>query len=193
MPSFRRTRLLFTFVAAAAALAPLHLHADTAQFWNAIGAVGIADESSASLISFSDTGSVTIKSSVASGTAQLRYPVYIIGNMTKDLSPVGDRWCFVMQFRDNGDHSQVIAALKSVNTFTGQVVTHGTIDSKTFGDTGTAYETTSNCVLVDADGSPLMNFTSGNNAYYFDVKLIKTASDGNPGLKSLMFINSFLE
>jgi hypothetical protein len=113
--------------------------------------------------------------------------------MTKDLSPVGDRWCFVMQFRDNGDHSQVIAALKSVNTFTGQVVTHGTIDSKIFGDTGTAYETTSNCVLTDADGSPLMNFSSGNKAYYFDVKLIKTASDGNPGLKSLMFINSFLE
>jgi hypothetical protein len=66
--------LLFTFVAAAAALAPLHLHADSAQFWNAIGAVGIADESSASLISFSDTGSVTIRSSVVSGTAQLRYP-----------------------------------------------------------------------------------------------------------------------
>jgi hypothetical protein len=139
MPGFRSTRWLFTFVAAAAALAPLHLHADSAQFWNAIGAVGIADESSASLISVSDTGSVTIKSSVVSGTAQLRYPVYIIGNMTKDLSPIGDRWCLGMQYRDNGDHSQVIVTLKSVNTFTGQVVTHGTMDSSAFSPTRTGH------------------------------------------------------
>lgn len=129
---------------------------------------------------------------MASGTAQLRYPVYIIGNMTKDLSPVGDRWCLVMQYRDNGDHSQVIVTLKSVNTFTGQVVTHGTLDSKVFsGDTGTAYLAASKCVLTDEHGAPLMNFHSGGSAYYIDVKLIKTASDGNPGLKSLQFINSF--
>lgn len=46
MQGFRTTRLVFTFVASVAALAPSHLRADSAQFWNAIGAVGIADESS---------------------------------------------------------------------------------------------------------------------------------------------------
>ena len=193
MAGFRRTRLVFTLLASAAALAPLHLHADFAQFWSAIGAVGIADESSTSLISFSDTGSVTMKSSVASGTAQLRYPVYIVGNMTKDLSPINDRWCLGMQYRDNGDHSQVIAALKSVNTSTGAVVSYGTLDSKIYGDTGTAYQTRFNCVLANSDGTPLSSFFSGDTAYYIDVKLIKTASDGNPGLKSLQFINSFNE
>jgi len=39
MACFRRTRLVFTLLASAAALAPLHLHADFAQFWSAIGAV----------------------------------------------------------------------------------------------------------------------------------------------------------
>ena len=193
MLCFRRTRLVFTLVASAAVLAPSHLRADAAQFWNAIGAVGIADESSASLISFSDTGSVTVRSSVVSGTAQLRYPVYIVGNMAKDLSPINDRWCLGMQYRDNGDHAQVIVALKSVNHFTGEVVTYGTIDSKTMPDTGTAYQTTFNCTLTNRDGTPLQNFTSGGVAYYVDVKLIKTASDGNPGLKSLQFLNSFNE
>jgi hypothetical protein len=38
-----------------------------------------------------------------------------------------------------------------------------------------------------------MNFSSGGSAYYVDVTLIKTASDGNQGLKSLQFINSFNE
>jgi hypothetical protein len=41
--------------------------------------------------------------------------------------------------RDNGDHSQVIVTLKSVNTFTGQVVTHGTMDSSAFSPTRTGH------------------------------------------------------
>ncbi len=167
------------------------LRADFDQYWNAIGAAGIADESSTSLVSFNDTGSVSIKSSVNTATAQLRYPVHPIGVMTRDLSSTGDRWCLGMQYRDTGSTSRVIVSLKAVTFFIDvalpPVQTLGTLDSKVYGDTGTDYRWVLNCDLTGG-GVPITSFFTSNMAYFIDVKLIKTASDGNPGLKVLQFL-----
>lgn len=168
------------------------VRADFDQYWNAVGATGIVDESSMSLVSFSDTGSVSIKSNVSSGTAQLRYQVHPIGVMTKDLSSTGDRWCLGMQYRDTGPTSRVIVSLRTVTFFIDialpSVEQLGALDSKVYGDTGTDYQWVLNCGLTRGDGRPLTTFTTSNVAYFIDVKLIKTASEGNPGLKVLQFL-----
>lgn len=190
MQRITHTAIVFTFVAGAVVAGGIPLHADFSQYWSSIGAVGIADESSTSLITRADTGAIFIKSGIASATAQLRYAVYPFGDMQKDLSRTGDRWCVGMAYRDTGATARVVATFKSVNFFMGEIVTHGVLDSDTLAPTGTAYDFVWNCTLVNKDRTPMTSFFSGGAAYYIDVKLIKTASDGNPGLKVLQFLNS---
>ena len=134
--------IISTFVAVVMLCSGSRARADFDQYWNAVGATGIMDESSRSLVTFADTGSVVISSSVPTGTAQLRYPVHPIGVMTTDLTN-GNRWCLGMQYRDTGPTSRVVVSLKAVAFFIDirepLVVTLGTLDSKVYGDTGTDY------------------------------------------------------
>jgi len=64
-------------------------------------------------------------------------------------------------------------------------LTHGTFDSDAAGLASTDYNTVDFCHLSDGHGGQLTDFFSGGQSYYVDVKLIKSSSTGNPGLKSV--------
>jgi hypothetical protein len=160
-------------------------------FWSAIGAVGIVDESSTGLIEFSDTGSVFIKGGIASGTAQLRYPVLPVGELAKDL-PAGNHLCLDVCYRDTGAGSRVIVSLKSVD---GEepTNTHMTFDSDTRPPTGTSYLFDHVCGAVNSNGNEMFNYATLARAYYIDVQLIKTSSSANPGVKKIMLTDTRFE
>jgi hypothetical protein len=177
-----------------AIIASPDLHAqDNPQFWSAIGATGIADESSTSLVSFSDTGSVSIKSSVASATAQLRYPVLPVGELAKDQSTRPNAsLCLDVDYRDTGAGSRVIVSLKSVDGEEG-TVTHLTFDSDSKPATGTDYLFDHVCGAVNSDGSEMFQYNTLARAYYVDVRLVKSASGANPGVKKIMLTDTRFE
>jgi hypothetical protein len=160
-------------------------------FWSVVGSTGIADESSTGLISFSDTGSVSIRSSIASGTAQLRYPVLPVGELANFHS--GDNaFCLDVDYRDTGAGSRVIVSLKSVD---GEepTVTHLTFDSNAFPSMGTAYGFNHVCGPVNSDGNEMFTFQTLARAYYVDVQLVKGSSTANPGLKKIMIVTADFE
>ena len=76
--------------------------------WTAAGITGIVDEADTSMHVFNNTGSVAIKSSVASGTLDIRFPVQTLPNRS---SPEGA--CVQMRgrLRDTGPGARVIVRL----------------------------------------------------------------------------------
>ena len=158
------------------------------QTWSAIGTVGIADAASDALLTRSDTGSVFIKSSVASATVHLRYPVVPVGDMTKTTDEEGGAWGLRVVMRDTGATARVVVSLKSVNVSTGAVTTYATIDSNLNPDFGTQYFTGEQ-MLMNPDGTIMSSFFTYTEAYYVDVVMTKTASSGNPGVKIVQIFN----
>jgi hypothetical protein len=161
------------------------LLAQSPQFWGVIGAVGIVDDGSVGLVSFSDTGSVFIRTSIASATAQLRYPVQPVGELTKvkDGQAAGF-FCLDVLYRDTGPASRVIVNLKSLDG--AAVITHLSFDSDRLPATGEAYVPTRNevCGPRNADGST-MTFFDFSRHYYVEVLLMKGSSGANPGVKTI--------
>jgi len=184
-------RMFRALILAGVCATAAQLHAFS-QSWSAIGAVGIADESSVGLISFSDTGSVSIRSSVATGTAQLRYPVVAVGELEQPASATngGTVFCFRLAVRDTGPGARVLVTLKSLVLTSGEVLTHGTFDSDAAGLASADYNTIDFCHLTDGRGGELTDFFSAGESYYVDVKLIKSSSAGNPGLKSVAILSN---
>jgi hypothetical protein len=187
-------RVFFLVIGAwAAAATPVLAQAscypdDPCQTWSVVGTGGIADESAAGLLSYSDTGSISFKSS-ASGTAQVRYPILPVGIVARAQT---SNFCLGFQFRDTGAGSRVVVALKSVNHWNGVVTTHRILDSDQMTQTGSAYETSVDCNLKNPDGSGMTQLDMLNRAWYVDVQLSKTTSTGNPGLKTLFLTTTSL-
>src|SRR6185503_19977957 len=132
----------------------------------------------------SDTGSVFIRSSIASVTAQLRYPVVPVGDLANFHS--GDNaLCLDVDYRDTGAGSRVLVSLKSVG---GEepTVTHLTFDSNAFPATGSTYLFRHVCGPMNSDGNPMFRFDTFARAYYVDVQLVKSSSTANPGVKKIM-------
>jgi hypothetical protein len=186
MTQLRNRSLLAAAVAAAVVVLPSsRVIAQTFSTWGMAGNQGILDDSSIGLVSFSDTGSVFIRSGISSATAQLRYPILPVGAVGEDQTGHGS-WCLGVQFRDTGAGARVIATLKSVNHFGGIVTSYGSFDSDLGIATGDAYETSVNCRIADpANGAGITFFNTLGRAWFVDVRLIKTSSTANPGLKSL--------
>jgi hypothetical protein len=162
------------------------LRASFRQTWSAIAATCTADEGSAGLLTYSDTGSVFIKSSVTSATAQLRCPVYPVGDMLKTSEEVGGAWALraILRDTDSGGNSRVVVSLKSVNVATGAITTYATIDSAQFQSAGDQYLDVER-PLHNADGTLMDSFFTYSEAYYVDVQLTKKAASANPGVKFL--------
>ncbi|MCU1384491.1 MAG: hypothetical protein JWL71_3188 [Acidobacteria bacterium] len=163
---------------------------DATQYWSVTGSTGIVDEGSASLVSFSDTGSATIRNGVSSGTVQLRFPVLPVGELARNVDYKTAHWCLGMLYRDDGAHARVVVTLKSVNVTTGVTTVHGSVDSDASSTTGAAYTNLTLCRLTNGDGTTMTSFFSGESAYYVDAKLIRTAADGNPGLRAVQIISN---
>lgn len=131
--------------------------------WGMAANQGILDDSSLSLVSFSDTGSAFIKSGISSATAQLRYPILPVGQV--GVEQTDGSWCLGMQYRDTGAGARVIVTLKSIDHWGGQITTYATFDSDTEIATGENYDTFVNCRLKNPDGSNVVFFNTLGRAY----------------------------
>jgi hypothetical protein len=186
----RRLTLFSIWAVIITAGAPLVL-AQT-RIWSAAGVTGIVDDADLSIHRFNSTGSVSIKSSVAAGTLDIRYPVETV----PDLLPPqpGDCAELRVNLRDTGPGARVIVRLMALSIFPGsgtRLSALAVIDSDTRPPDGdaTAYRSYATCLNATPPGSEFL-FDKAFFAYYVDAQLIKTASSANPGLMSVQICPS---
>jgi hypothetical protein len=176
------TRVSCGFAVAIVLCTGMALSAQVADIWSAAGISGIVDEADTGMYMFNATGSVSIKSSVASGTLDIRFPV---PTMTNHNAPLGA--CTEMRalLRDPGAGTRVIVRLMQLGIrsgFDGQLTSLGQIDTDTTPrltrlNEPLEYATYRTC--LDTPGGQPFDFAFFN--YYVEAQLIKTAQGGNPG------------
>jgi len=165
------------------------VRADNAfSWWTHLAGTGTPTSSTASLAQFNDAGTVSIRSSAASGTLRMRYNVTAVDGVL-DRTADHQRLCLMMVARADTADSRVIATLYRQGIDDNQPrVRVGAIDSAAFPvQSVTGYRMMSNCSVLDPDAgnTPLEVLNFGFNMYFFEVQLIKRAAAGNPGLQSL--------
>jgi len=161
--------------------------AASAQFWSAPGFGGIVDEADMSIHVFGSNGAVAIRSSVARGTLNVRYPV-LAGGLGQFLPPEsGDCTQIRAILRDTGPGARVIVRLMRLSIGgdleLGVMSSLAEIDSDTRLPSGNQYSKYRAC-LTEHPGA------FGDYTYFFDVQLIKTTATANPGLMSLQICNN---
>jgi len=171
---FHRLTLLVT------ALVLASLPAAAQDIWTAAGSTGIVDEADTQMHVFNSTGSVSIKSSVASGTLDIRYPMHSLG-------PVGLADCMMLRarLRDTGAGARVVVRLMALDITNGQLTSLGEIDSNNTGQPPpadpTQYVLYRTCLRVDQS----LPFDFVFFTYYVEAQLTKTTASANPGLMAL--------
>jgi hypothetical protein len=152
--------------------------------WTAAGVTGIVDEAATNMYVFNNTGSVSIKASVASGSMVIRFPVQTLP--LKD-SPEGACVQMRARLRDTGDGDRVLVRLMRLNITTGLLRSVGAIDTDTQpllnGNHYSVYQT---CLNVP-NAFP---FDVGEFAYYVEAQLIKNTATANPGLMVVQICNT---
>jgi len=157
-------------------------------WWTHLAATGTATSATASLAQFNDAGTVSIKSSIASGTLRMKYNVTAVDGIL-DRTSDHQQLCFMMVARADTSDSRVIATLyrQTIDTNRPRSVI-ATIDSANYPADGvTGYRMMQKCGIADdsAGGAPLESLYFGYEAYFVEAQLIKRASAGNPGLQTL--------
>ena len=156
--------------------------AQVVDVWSAAGVTGVVDEADLHIHAFNSTGSVSIKSSVTSGTLDIRFPIQTMPN---HVAPAGACTELRALLRDTGPGVRVIVRLMQLGIksgFDGQLTSLGQIDSDT-----TARRTRLNEPLEYAEYRTCINVTAERPfdfqlfTYYVEAQLIKTAAGGNPG------------
>jgi hypothetical protein len=146
--------------------------------WTASAFTGIVDEADTHMHLFNNTGSVSIRTSIANGALDIRYPVNALG-------PLGLSECVMMRarLRDTGPGARVLVRLVSLDITTGQRRLLGQIDSDTVQPPAdpTDYALYRTCLNVDSS----LPFDFVFFTYYVEAQLIKTTAAANPGLMAL--------
>jgi hypothetical protein len=183
-------QILMSFVSAVTVLAWAPVA--SAQIWSAAGVTGMVDEADQGIHSFNSTGSVSIKSSVARGTLDIRFPVQAV----PDLLVPQESDCpeLRVNLRDTGSGARVIVRLMALSIFPGsgtRLTSIAQIDSDTrpLGGDATQYRNHRTCLNGTPPGSEFI-FDKAFFSYYVDVQLIKTSSTANPGLMSVQICPS---
>jgi hypothetical protein len=152
--------------------------------WTAAGVTGIVDDASTAIHVFNNTGSVSIKSSVSSGTLEIRFPVQ---TLPVNTSPEGACVQMRARLRDTGPGARVLVRLMRLDITTGSLRSLGEIDTDTEplleGNHYSLYQT---CLNVP-NAFP---FDVASFAYYVQAQLIKTTTTGNPGLMAVQICNT---
>jgi len=184
-------RMLNGFIATAiaaacfgAAVAPLKADdIDTLQkAWTAVGVTGSLDAASLAIAKLNDTGSIAIQSSVHSGVVTVRYNVTAVDGIHNPFTG-DDTVCFWASVRANSAAARVHLRLIQVQWAPNPNIVLGEIDSGT-GFNDTDYHVMQNCAIRQPGttaGIPSFGFFL--RAYFVQAELIKTAPEGNPGLK----------
>jgi hypothetical protein len=152
--------------------------------WTGVASAGTIDEGDLNKILLNTDGSATIRSTIASTSAKIRF------NVTTDqdiavLAPDqdGGSLVFSMRFRDNGPGTRIIATLKRV-----------ALNGFNF----SALQQTETLATIDSEESPPSEewqtgwgrwhkgFNHGlkflNDGYVVEVQMIKNNGSGNPGV-----------
>lgn len=163
--------------------------------WSSAGVTAAIDEEDTSIYRFNDTGSISIKSSVARGTLNVRFPVQTLRDLI--VPQEGDCPQLRVNLRDTGPGARVIVRLMALSIFPGAdgaprpLTSLGEIDSDTRPPMGdpTQYRSYVACIPnVPPDSEFLTDYAFF--AYYVDVQLIKTTSTANPGLMSVQICSA---
>jgi hypothetical protein len=179
--------MLVAFLSAATLFAWAPVASAQSQIWSAAGITGIVDEADQNIHQFNTTGSVSIKSSVSSGTLDIRYPVQTLPNTL--IPQQGDCPELRVNLRDTGADARVIARFMALSVFPGSgnaLTTLATIDSNNGAPAGdpTQYRSFRACIGgLPPDSEFLIDYAFF--AYYVDVQLIKGRAAANPGLMSV--------
>jgi len=166
--------------------------AQSDSIWSAAGVTGIVDEAGLNMHVFNSSGSVSIRSAVASGTLDIRYPVQTVPDLL--IPQAGDCPEMRVNLRDTGAGARVIVRLMALSIFPGsgtRVTPLAEIDSDKSQPPGdpNAYHNYRTCVNNLPPGSEFL-FDKAFFTYYVEAQLIKTASTANPGLMSLQICPS---
>ena len=183
-----RTRVSLLAVLLACVAAVATVRAD----WASVAATAAIDEGDRNKVVFASDGSASIRSTISSTSAKLRFPVVKTPSLLVPISRPDElgSLVFVMRARDNGPAARVIATLKRVTFgFYGgpeRSDVAGIIDSEQHpqGDGWvTASGTLQGCCWLRnprTGGAEALDFL--DSAYFVEVQLIKNSADGNPGL-----------
>jgi hypothetical protein len=177
---------------AALVAASMTLHAQQSHYvapgwgagsWQAVGATGTPDESSASKILMQDNGWAEIRPEIASTSVKLRYNIPPIDGL-RGLPPEESYVGYEMRAnaRDNGPAARVIITYKAVQWGSSTVRILGQLDSDRF-EPGT--ETFWGGGYLRDGGGIMRHFRPYHNVYWAEVQLIKTAPEGRPGIQAL--------
>jgi hypothetical protein len=184
-----RVSLLAAMLACAAAVATVQ--AD----WSTIAAAGAIDEGDRGKVVFNNDGSASIRPTISSTSAKLRFPVVKTPSLLVPI-PRPDELgslVFVMRARDNGPAARVIATLKRVTLgyYGGPERSDiaAVIDSELHPQVDrwvTVTGTLNSCCWIRnavTGGAEALNFL--DSVYFVEVQLIKNSADGNPGVLSV--------
>ncbi len=183
------TRLVLAAGIAAALAATAAAQTIEQQVWSAAGVTGTVDEVGLSMFQANSSGSVSIKSSVASGTLEIRYNLsHMPFVQRKPFDPNDDgpdqRIFLRARLRDTGAGARVIVRLQQLNLDTGELQTLATLDSDD--PRNPALVSTSYFLYTTRLNVPsTFNFDFSRFAYFVEAQLIKTSSSANPGLMAV--------
>ncbi len=185
-------KTLVSFISAVIVFAWAPVAAQVGSIWSAAGVTGIVDEADLNIHQFNSTGSVSIKSSVTSGTLDIRFPVQTVPDLL--VPQQGDCPEMRVNLRDTGSGARVIVRLMALSIFPGsgtQLTSLAQIDSNSQLPPGdpTEYRSYRTCLNNLSPGSEFL-FDKAFFTYYVDVQLIKTTASANPGLMSLQICPS---
>jgi hypothetical protein len=182
--------ILFSLFAATATL-----HGDG---WTAGASTGVIDEGDLAKILLNSDGSATIRPSIDSTSAIIRFNITNVNG----VGPVFDTPevpGLVMSYRDDGPGAHVIATLKRVHIGTsaffgmlGKVDVLATIDSNARPASDNWQEAGSISRNVDAIPCCRTGLLFPDFAYIVEVQLIKNDASGHPGVLGVQFFHDQL-
>ena len=163
----------------------------SAQIWSAAGVTAIVDEEDLNIHRFNSTGSVSMRSSLASGTLDLRFPVHDMEDLLIPQS--GDCPEIRANLRDTGAGARVIVRLMALSIFPGsgtRVTSLAQIDTNSDPAPGsTEYRSFRTCIEKTPPASEFL-IDNAFFSYYVEAQLIKTSASANPGLMSVQICPS---
>jgi hypothetical protein len=160
--------------------------------WQAIGSTGMPDEADTTHILMQNDGWAEIPPELETASVKLRYNIPPVEGLRGTSDPLFRASAYVLRawIRDNGPAAQVIVRIKQISWTDGSMRTLAEINSDVY-PTGSQRDPTPDAgidlwsgLLQDEFGF-MKYFRPFHNAYWAEVRLIKTAPEGRAGIKAL--------